>query len=105
MLSIGVFLFINYLAGMVESWFALKIGSRSMYGQGLWTSIGWLPMIIVSYFLFAVASMAGASWLGLILAPAIWLAALILIPKLVRKSLAKEPDIPAASPAQMATAA
>jgi hypothetical protein len=105
LLSIGVFLFIHYLVGFVESWFALKIGSRPMYGQGLWTSIGWLPTIIGYYFLFAVAGMAGASWLGLVLGTVIWLAVLVLIPRLVRKSLSKGPDVPAVPPVQMKKAA
>jgi hypothetical protein len=102
LLSIGVFLFIHYLVGIVESWFALKIGSRSMYEQGLWTSVGWLGMIVFCYFLFAVGEQAmGSAWPGFALAAAVWLAALILIPRLVRKSLAKEPEVPAAPPVEM----
>jgi len=105
MLGVGVFLFINHVIGIVESWFAVKIGSRLMYAHGLWTSVGWFGMIVVYYLLFGVAEAIGASWLGGILGFAAWLAALILIPRLVRKSLSKDPEVPAESPVQKAAAA
>jgi hypothetical protein len=97
--GIVALLFINYLAGMVESCFALKAGSRSMYEHGLWTSVGWLGMIVVCWLSAALLSVA-----GLALAAAIWLAALILIPMRVRKSLAKGPDVPVAPPVPMEAA-
>jgi hypothetical protein len=71
-----------------------------MYGHGLWTSVGWLVMIVVCWLSAALLSVAGFA-----LAAAIWLAALILIPMRVRKSLAKAPDVPAESPVQMKKAA